>query len=83
VNTFKNIAAADLIAVLADQSCIEELYKQHAVKVDVEFQKFHAPHGSARKGEGYGKTLCGVKGVRGPNVTCERCIRSLEKVAKR
>jgi hypothetical protein len=41
--------------------------------------ELHAPSEKARKKEGLGQTLCGIRGTRHKIVTCQRCQSILEK----
>jgi len=40
--------------------------------------ELHAPSTNAKKKEGLGQTLCGIKGTRHPNVTCKKCIQLMK-----
>jgi len=40
--------------------------------------ELHAPSSNARKKDGVGKTLCGIKGTRHTDVTCQRCLQSMK-----
>ncbi|MDD5457953.1 MAG: hypothetical protein PHF37_00955 [Phycisphaerae bacterium] len=39
--------------------------------------ELHAPSRNARKIDGVGQTLCGIKGTLHQNVTCKRCLKKL------
>lgn len=75
---------AQILPLLGDQAFLKRVYEEFAVKVTIDQQEIHAPAASPRaRDRGKGKTLCGTTGIRGPNVTCGRCMRSLEKGVSR
>lgn len=68
-----------LVPILGDPELLNRVYREHGVKVTVELQQIHSPAPEARRADGKGKTLCGRSGVRGAEVTCQHCLRRLEK----
>ena len=74
--TYAGLSVEQITELLRSEPDLNRLYREQGIKVQVEFQKIHAPAPTARKVEGYGQTLCGCKGIRGPHVTCQRCLKS-------
>lgn len=69
-----------LLPLLADAKLLAQLHELTGVLVRVDQQQIHAPHDTATKQSGIGKTLCGQRSaMRGARITCQRCLASLQK----